>query len=430
VAQAATFADTQAGYALRHNLPGEFFSSGFSAAVFESNERPGEFTIAIRGTEPVAGLINDLLVGDGLGVALSGRAREQAIAAFRYYKQLTTGKDDPVHYSSSELLMLAALRTGSPVGVRTTAAYLQLLVQVAGEKGLGIIPAGAAVNLSGHSLGGHVAVLLSEMIPDSAVSHVYTYNAPGIGGIAAEIASWFGAPASVPRSKITNIIAEGGISIAAGLGEVRGDLVNVAIESVPGIDIGNHSIVKLSDSMALLEALTEIDQNLTVEQFNQLVDAISLRPDDTLERLLFVIEKAIRGSTATPVAPNDKEAYWTRVLQLGSSVPAGAIRIVPLDDGADAILQAALGNSAESLAYRYALRELIPVAVVGVDYSARYTNGELDVYNESTGSVPFCRHTWYCSGVKDSRHSASVFGSVLVSSTASSPFAGPGPGPR
>jgi hypothetical protein len=73
--QADVFTDATKGFSFQNYIPND--SEGFSATVFKSNEN-GEFTIAVRGTHPTSPI--DLLIADGLGVVLAGKALGQAIS--------------------------------------------------------------------------------------------------------------------------------------------------------------------------------------------------------------------------------------------------------------------------------------------------------------------------------------------------------------
>lgn len=78
------------GNAYKPNGPNNFSGgAGFSATVFKSNTG-AQYTIAVRGTEFAASFNQQDIIEDALGVALAGKAVNQVIAAYRYYKQLTT----------------------------------------------------------------------------------------------------------------------------------------------------------------------------------------------------------------------------------------------------------------------------------------------------------------------------------------------------
>jgi len=157
--------------------------SGFSATVFQSNNSDRRVTIAVRGTEPDH-LIDsvDLLDADVMGVALSGEAKRQLFDAYRYYKQLTTDLGEVEQWSVDELTEMASLVVG-----KANPALLSGAFDVRRDVGLGVVSPNAAVDFTGHSLGGHVCVLLADMVArfkgGEAVGDVITYNAPGMGGI-------------------------------------------------------------------------------------------------------------------------------------------------------------------------------------------------------------------------------------------------------
>ena len=196
----ATFDPTDGFNFIDHHANDLF---GFSATVFKSNA-DSSYTVAVRGTEPSGlQLPLDLLLADGLGVVLAGKARDQAIAAYRYFKKLTTVPGQPVVYSSQEKLMLAGLYTGIFNPLTTAAGYVAISALVAGDDGLGsgavpLIPSGAKINFTGHSLGGHVATLLAQLVAANGsagmIGDIVTYNAPGQGSIAANLAQWLGIP--------------------------------------------------------------------------------------------------------------------------------------------------------------------------------------------------------------------------------------------
>ena len=70
--QAELFTDGINGFSLRDHNPNGLLT-GFSASLFESNVNPGEFTLALRGTEPTDP--RDLL--SDIDLALTGLARDQ-----------------------------------------------------------------------------------------------------------------------------------------------------------------------------------------------------------------------------------------------------------------------------------------------------------------------------------------------------------------
>ena len=79
-----------------------------------------------------------------------------------------------------------------------------------------------------------------------------------------------------------------------------------------------------------------------------------------------------------------REALYSRIIWIRAALPASGLTIAPLTALTAAELQTEASNP-DALAYRYALRELNPFAILGLDYSRFNQNGELDLYDPSTG---------------------------------------------
>ncbi|MFO0773688.1 MAG: calcium-binding protein [Nitrospiraceae bacterium] len=179
------------------------------------------------------------------------------------------------------------------------------------------------------------------------------------------------------------------------------------------IQYGNtHSITLLVDSMALQELFLDVDPTLTQLQIESIFKASSaqgavsaspfgsaLSEGNTLESALDVIRKVFH-STSTPFQPTpysrDAGAYgnlalrnqfYAGIQEVRGSLAGGSFQIKSLVDMPVETLKgfAVLPGDAGT-AYRYALKELNPFAVVGVDYGARYNPGELDLYDPETGN--------------------------------------------
>ncbi|MDD4929755.1 MAG: lipase family protein [Gallionella sp.] len=275
--QATAFTDPANGYSFISYKPNDW--TGFSATVFKSNSAANDYTIAVRGTEPtflqnLTGAIADLLNTDAISVSLQGAAYEQVISAYRYYKQLVTPPGTQVSYSQAEKDKLCELYRGSftvlldnPVTSGTLDVAVNIFRSDLENQTLpeniglgGITDPAATIHFTGHSLGGHVATLLASLVQQSGtgnVADITTYNAPGESGLLGVNPA---ISAAIVASKITNIVGEGGIDVTAGLGQMFGATQNVFIEE--GVLVANHSIVKLTDSLAVYNLLAKLDSTL------------------------------------------------------------------------------------------------------------------------------------------------------------------------
>ncbi len=286
---------------------------GMSATVFKDESESGNYTIAVRGTEPPGAGDNNLtdLLVDLFGVVLEGQAKIQAIQAFHYYKQLTTATTEQIEYTSAELKAVVKLiRTNSnpisnDVSTEDELAANTFLQQAFGdEQGLGLMTDAETINFTGHSLGGHVAYLLSGLVQESqsqiAVGDIMTYNAPGEGSLLYELLNWV-TPGTIWSaegpigSKHLSFYGEGGIEVTALSGKVIGTPVPTFIEEETGPSV-NHAIDKLSDSLALynlLENILPASTDNTIQQMKELKPifyAISQKPTEALKQVNYLAE--------------------------------------------------------------------------------------------------------------------------------------------
>ena len=246
-----------AGFEIIHHHPDDN-SDGFSATVFLSRET-GEYYFAIRGTDPTD-LFTDWVTN--AQALFSGAARNQVVRLINYYLQLTT----PQSSQANQVRLVWDDIDG-------TYHYEKYLVN-----GLGtLVKAGNALNVTGHSLGGHLASALNKAFPqlNTATSETYTYNGLGIGtgmdSFLNELAPLYGiSPDTTTLNAdfdVENVIAEPGWDVAPNAFAASAQLGNtdlVFIEEQP-LQIPNHSISHLADSMAVYDLLATVDRSLAIE---------------------------------------------------------------------------------------------------------------------------------------------------------------------
>ena len=158
---------------VRHHLPNT--SSGYSATLF-AQAGSARQVLAIRGTETTFDQIEvDLLhtglqqIG-GLGMALS-----QTVSLFNHVRALQA--------SAGATVTALTLHTAAeaPPGVSNAVigdGEVFWVTATESGTGLGLIDPGVALDVTGHSLGGHLAALAIRLFP-AQFSQAVTFNAPG-----------------------------------------------------------------------------------------------------------------------------------------------------------------------------------------------------------------------------------------------------------
>lgn len=389
--------------------------SGFSASVFKSAPDENgvvEYTLAIRGTEvDLAGLITDWGTANIADIGFNGIAIKQAIDLMNYYQRLTAVAGQPlVQYQYEDGPILPGLP-----GYSITAGSISHITSTATETG---VLAGKHFTVTGHSLGGHLALIMGRLAPN-LVDAVYTYNAPGfdtglVGGsnntewffntLAQEQAEATGLPAAIgttfDTAKIANLVVAA--DLIADIGNVPGAQL-AEFHEASGI-ASAHSIAGMTDALALQSLFSKIDPTLALDKLNVLLKASSADPAQSLELTLDALRTLFQQNyqygyldyDAVPTMTGDgataRNEYYTNLQSLQTwweASPFTALSIQPLAAlGSSQIAALAMADSADGQAYRYALYKLNPFAVTGstVLYDGINAHGELNRYNPATGS--------------------------------------------
>jgi hypothetical protein len=146
--------------------------SGFSATVFQ-NIATGEYVFAARGTERSA-IPTDWTTNLG-DVGADGIAIEQGIDLFNYYQRLIGTSGTPV----AQYQYIPSLHPDDPVH------YPPQIVRIADAAAIGTLSTQPMITAVGHSLGGHLAMMLSRMT--AHVNAVTTFNAPGFDSFLGQV---------------------------------------------------------------------------------------------------------------------------------------------------------------------------------------------------------------------------------------------------
>jgi Ca2+-binding RTX toxin-like protein len=271
--------------------------------------------------------------------------------------------------------------------------YQSLRQKVLEWMGNGTLP--SSYTVTGHSLGGFLATGLQLDLP-GAIEHVYLFNSPGIDGIAATqfvgklLRTFQIDDRAIDPTKFSNIRAAAGVSPVSGLGIPVSAPIKIEIEDQFFSDVPspaasrNHSQQVLTDSLAVYATLAHIGSNLSIEQIGSIIRAASNRNVTTMENVVNSLAKVIGFPGAS--IENRDQLYAAMQAVAGDSRLRFASVSNLVEMSQDEIRTRA--QAANGLAYRYALKELNPFAVLGPDtlYVAHNQNGELDQFDVATGA--------------------------------------------
>ncbi|MHB1619265.1 MAG: hypothetical protein ACYCTY_04670 [Sulfuricella sp.] len=307
--------------------------TGVSATVFQEIAT-GQKTLAIRGTQGVTDFITDYFILNGTPSQLNPQ-------------------------------------------------YLSLKTKVQAWLKDGTLTPGFSV--SGHSLGGYLAAgLVADF--SASISHAWLYNAPGNNSLVSQVMQALGIVATPDTTKITSLRADAGISPIAGLGNNFSPPIPIHIENQfdPGLILSapgamNHSQQVLTDSLALYNLFAKVDPAISVGTITAILQASSNSVANTLESALAAVGK-LYGKTY-PTGQTTRDILYSNLNDLQGAMGTGGT-IVPLTGAASGIA----AQAKTDIATRYALKELNPFALTGVDYSQFNQNGELNLYDPATGS--------------------------------------------
>ena len=317
--------------------------NGFSAVLLQSRTT-GEKVLAIAGSDPLS---TDLVTDAQIALWGSALGMPQYTSLDAFYQQL--------------------VRTGK------LGATEQFVV-------------------TGHSLGGFLTQAFTAR-HTAVVSAAFTYNAPGFKTSEA-LLSFFGITDPVAASaKITNLYAIDGPSVTAALGYRLGASQGIRVETDTLNPLSYHSIVRLGDSLIVHDLFARLEPAASVGQVEAQFLAAGTgdrRVEDWLDALRTVFMGSSSNDTnKTPTDNRDRLYFNAFSLQNDNAFIAlsGHVQLATANAGFGTLAQSS-GNA--SLAYRFALVELLPLAVVADTDAANLTlygayTQRLSLYDEATG---------------------------------------------
>ena len=430
--------------------------SGFAATLFKQGT---EKVLAVRGTEPNADRHWDLLAADLGEIGILGLALAQVVSMVNLIERLKGTPGDRVTQIGLNLSTSQPSGPFLPVA-GTRPVYLSFSTYTAGAVG-GIDP-GDKVKVTGHSLGGHLAVIAARLFPAVFDQEVFVYDAAGYDPTTADYANLAGLLnplVTIPVIELLKRYLANDLGTAAeSLIPEANQLTNSALEQIqmrltgaadpvlvgmpaiinlttedilPGDDADvvssrltgaekygapvevpseadSHAMEVFMDVLALHAVLGRLNEDLTLPQAADLLKAASPDLNTSEERLteaLFrllvpgqdlpgggkhlLTSDATGGLTGSLLSGKGDLAaraqFHDAVLQINAAIDSKpSLRLEPLTDRTAESLKrlAADGADPDSMAYRYALRELNPFAILGSTeiYDPHNREHELDLY--------------------------------------------------
>ena len=302
------------------------------------------------------------------------------VSLYRYYKRLTTPTGQAVSYSDAEISLLQSIKTGvlvSPIsGIfnagRTAALRAQLSLD-RGEQALAgslpsVLPPGAPLVVTGHSLGGHLALLFGRFFP-LVTEHVYTYNAPGISPIGEFALRRLGVPPILP-ALVTNVASEMGTEAISKIWSKPGENIGIATE--PGTLLHQHSIVPLTDTLALYGALETLSPGtMDATAVSGIISAASPFPEDRVETVLDGLGALLDAGNAptliarTSADRTERDDYFQNLYAVLDNRDPGRDYQIGSLAGKTSLQMSALAASSDGV--KFALDRLIPLYAENAD---------------------------------------------------------------
>ncbi len=394
-AQATEFVDQ---WRIIDHLPDT--ASGFSATVFErlnmDGTPSGQYSLAIRGST-TANYAVDFLADAALIVS-NGVARLQLVDLYNFWQRATTAKN--ANYTAAVL---------NPDFGTIDFVDSSQLADVSLQTGGGaFLVAPVSIEVSGHSLGGHLAMAFTRLFPN------INANAISVNGLGFKIgeavvnslfASLGGGP-GFDDSRIQNVYGINGPEFAAMDNLVLqqpGGYDGIFIENGGLATVGGHSGSQMTDSLAVYDLLARIDNNLNTSEglakITGLLEAASNVAENSLEAAVSVVGELLLGTGFTKRAGNeydgDRNQLYTDLELINTALELPVNGGLGIDvfgaTAADGTFTPFTASQIESavtnggIAHRYALEHLNPFAITGNAgiYTDHNNKGQLDLDNFS-----------------------------------------------
>jgi Ca2+-binding RTX toxin-like protein len=376
-----------------HTLPADSnLPSGLAATLFQESST-GHKVLAFRGTEFSSGWLQDVWGAD-VDIAFNGAAYAQVLALYNYVNTLKAPAGAAVTQYTFERSLIAPENkpyfTVSLVGLPIY--YVSLAPSSVSAVGLGLISAGEKISVTGHSLGGHLALAFSKLFPN-LLEQAYVYDGAGIGNPlnpadANAFLSLFGVSQSSGfSSNITDVYAWPGPELTStGLLGHPANRTPIFIET-DGV-ITSHVVGELTDSLSLYVLFQTIDSSLNENylKIDRILQATTDQDVSTNELMLHNLSKLYGIPSTGYSALIGENNFYTRYFAVLDAIrSAGNGYVVEMSSLSQNQIAVKAQDENVGMAYGYALKQLNSFAVEGLDYANFNQNDALKLYDHKTG---------------------------------------------
>jgi hypothetical protein len=379
-------------------------NAGFSATLFENKETP-EYHLATRGTDSSKPRNPDWIDANVDNV-FHGASYDQVADLLNFYLRLTHAQTETVAQFAFEELVLASdapppsvphVIIGTLDTPTITKIRYAVFSEVASENGLEAITNDQELSLAGHSLGGHLASVFTLLFPN-IVNSTATFNSAGFIGhnfdefasIISEVVNTNGVanlnPDPVSNSSVDVINIRSLLDPVSDLPifgnfHLGGNTVEVFIES--NSLFTSHGVDSLVDSLAVINFLNTLDENITLQSARQLLMNSSNRPNTSLESMMSYMAELF-SEISVAKTDSDHDGIYNVIDTIVDSLDGKTYQISPITNSI--VNEAASGDKAAL----YALINLQPFVVRGATqgitdalYQNHSADGALDAENFS-----------------------------------------------
>ena len=258
----------------------------------------GQVYVSMRGTNPFVDFVDDAVL------AITGVAYDQLASMVNWWMRATAVAGQQVAQIGVFKTFVGGIEVREFVAANTATSTGELT-------GANAINSIHSVN--GHSLGGYLATAFERIFgSQNPVSQLNTFNSAGFSSVQTlninhafnQIASLIGLPAgSFNPALQTNYFAENGIEVTTntwkpiGFQQIGQRIALYQEDAAPTV-IDNHYMYKITDLLALGDAISKLDPNFTITQLNSLVKNASNQMDASYEKLLDGLRHIIIGNVS------------------------------------------------------------------------------------------------------------------------------------